>query len=113
MKTRDLVYTIAVILFALILAKCLAMWISMYAHGTSNMNAVTFAITQASVAFNIAVYVITAALNIRAKALRPINTIVQCVFLTLSGTGIPLAIWGIILLVKQKKSANHFLEGTR
>lgn len=47
------------------------------------------------------VYFVTAFLNIRAGSLTTINTTVQIACLFPSGYGIPLAIWGIVLLRKR------------
>jgi len=47
------------------------------------------------------VYFVTAFLNIKAGMLSTINTTVQIACLFLSGYGIPIAIWGIVLLRKR------------
>ena len=51
---------------------------------------------------------VTATINLKAKELKTISTIIQIVVLFLTGYGLPFAVWGIVLLVK----ANQGMEPT-
>lgn len=47
----------------------------------------------------------TAAVNLKQKELNTVSTVVQIAVLFLSGYGIPVAIWGIVLLTKKNREA--------
>ncbi|MBN2703036.1 MAG: hypothetical protein JXR23_02395 [Pontiellaceae bacterium] len=51
------------------------------------------------------VLVTTAAVNLKQHELKTVATIVQITVLFLSGYGIPVAIWGIVLLTKKNREA--------
>jgi hypothetical protein len=48
---------------------------------------------------------VTAAVNLKQKELNTVSTVVQIAVLFLSGYGIPVAIWGIVLLTKKNREA--------
>jgi len=53
---------------------------------------------------------IPAILNLKNKKLGLASTITQIIILMLSISGIPLGIWGIVLLVKSNKQPNKRIE---
>ena len=55
---------------------------------------------------------VTAFWNLKVKKLSTVATVIQICSLLLNTLGFPFAIWGIVLLVKQNKSANQSSEPT-
>ena len=51
-------------------------------------------------------------INLKNKKLGTVPTVIQIIFLILMAYGIPVAIWGIVLLVKSHKNANKRVDFT-
>ena len=50
---------------------------------------------------------VTSFINLTRRELETVPTVIQIVTLFMFGFGLPLAIWGIVLLVKRKRNANR------
>ena len=108
MKTSENIYTALTLVFAGFLAAGILNFQLLIIPITDNPDVIpVFHFVCAILGLCAASLGVTSFLNLKNKSLGTVSTIIQISVFFLMVYGIPFAIWGIVLLVKSKNSANN------
>lgn len=108
MKTSEKIYSAISIVFAAFCLVAILNFQLFLIPRLDNPDTIPlFNMVCAMLGINIAALAVPAMLNLKNKKLGTVPTVIQIVFLMLMAYGIPIGIWGIVLLVKSKKRSNQ------
>lgn len=97
------IFTAFVILFVLFLLLAMAPIYFVVMPGLDSEKISVYYLLLAIFSLYVAVFSVTAAVNLYHRSLLVIPTVIQCVMLVLTVWGLPLAIWGYLLLSRRPK----------
>ena len=108
MKKSEAIYSALALIFAFFCIVGILEFQLLLIPRTDNLNAIpVFNFVSVILGIYSIALAIPAILNLKNKKLGMVPTIIQIVILMFTAYGIPFGIWGIVLLVKSNKNANH------